>query len=39
LKDPESYRPYTSMQDAEAYDLTQVIQQVRNMKTTCHAGE
>jgi hypothetical protein len=27
------------MQDPETYNLTQVIQQVRNMKTVSHAGD
>jgi arylsulfatase len=39
LKELESYIPFPPMQDPETYNLTQVIQQVKKMKTSSHAGE
>ena len=39
LKELESYGPYPPMQDPETYNLTQVIQQVKNQRATSHAGD
>jgi arylsulfatase len=39
LKELESYIKFPPMQDPETYNLTQVIQQVKQMKTSSHAGE
>jgi len=39
LKELESYGPYPPMQDPETYNLTQVIQQVKEQRATSHAGD
>jgi arylsulfatase len=39
LKELESYIKFPPMQDPATYNLTQVIQQVKQMKTSSHAGE
>jgi len=39
LKELESYIPFPPLQDPASYNLEQVIQQVKNMKTSSHAGE
>jgi hypothetical protein len=35
----ETYGPYPPMQDPETYNLTQVIQQIKNQHSASHAGE
>jgi arylsulfatase A-like enzyme len=39
LKELETYVDFPPMQDPETYNLDQVIQQVKQMKTSSHAGE
>ena len=39
LKELETYIPFPPLQDPASYNLEQVMQQVKNMKTTSHAGE
>jgi arylsulfatase A-like enzyme len=39
LKELESYIPYPPLQDPASYNLEQVMQQVKNMKTSSRAGE
>jgi hypothetical protein len=39
LKELESYIPFPPLQNPASYNLDQVIQQVRDMKTASHAGE
>ena len=39
LKELESYGPYPPMQGPETYNLTQVIQQIKNQHSASHAGE
>jgi arylsulfatase len=39
LKELESYIPFPPLQNPASYNLEQVVQQVREMKTTSHAGE
>ena len=39
LKELESYIPFPPLQDPASYNLEQVMQQVKNMKTSSHAGE
>jgi len=39
LKELESYIPYPPLQDPASYNLDQVMQQVKNMKTTSRSGE
>ena len=39
LKELESYIPFPPLQDPASYKLTQVMQQVREMKTSSHAGQ
>ncbi|GGC83311.1 arylsulfatase [Chelatococcus reniformis] len=39
LRELETYRSFPPMQDPASYNLEQVIQQVKNAKTTSHAGE
>ncbi len=39
LKELETYIDYPPMQDAETYNLTQVIEQVKKIHTASHAGE
>ena len=39
LRELESYIPFPPLQDPASYNLEQVLQQVKNMKTTSHAGE
>ena len=39
LKELETYIEFPPMQDPASYNLDQVMQQVKNMKTTSHAGE
>jgi arylsulfatase len=39
LKELESYIPYPPLQNPASYNLEQVMQQVREMKTSSHAGE
>jgi arylsulfatase len=39
LKELESYIPFPPLQDPASYNLDQVMQQVKNMKNTSHAGE
>jgi len=39
LKELESYGPYPPMQDPETYNLSQVIQQVKEQRMTSHAGD
>ena len=39
LKELESYIPFPPLQDPASYNLTQVMQQVREMKTSSHAGQ
>jgi arylsulfatase len=39
LKELESYIPFPPLQSPASYNLEQVMQQVREMKNTSHAGE
>ena len=39
LKELESYLPFPPLQNPASYNLDQVVQQVRDMKTASHAGE
>jgi arylsulfatase len=39
LKELESYKEFPPMQDPESYNLTQVIQQIKEQKNVSHAGE
>ena len=39
LKELETYVNFPPLQDPASYNLDQVMQQVKNMKTTSHAGE
>ena len=39
LKELESYIPYPPLQNPASYNLDQVLQQVKDMKTSSHAGE
>jgi arylsulfatase len=39
LKELESYISFPPLQDPASYNLTQVMQQVREMKTSSHAGQ
>ena len=39
LKELETYIDFPPLQDPASYNLEQVMQQVKNMKTTSHAGE
>jgi arylsulfatase A-like enzyme len=39
LKELESYIPFPPLQNPASYNLEQVVQQVRDMKTASHAGE
>jgi arylsulfatase A-like enzyme len=39
LKELETYVDYPPMQSPESYNLDQVIQQIKDMKTVSHAGE
>ena len=39
LKELESYIPFPPLQNPASYNLEQVMQQVREMKTASHAGE
>ncbi len=39
LKELESYIPFPPLQDPASYNLEQVMQQVKNMKASSHAGE
>jgi arylsulfatase len=39
LRELESYRDFPAMQDPASYNLEQVIQQVKNMNTSSHAGQ
>ena len=39
LKELETYIPFPPLQDPASYNLEQVLQQVKNMKTSSHAGE
>jgi arylsulfatase A-like enzyme len=39
LKELESYIPFPPLQNPASYNLDQVMQQVREMKTASHAGE
>lgn len=39
LKELESYGPFPPMQDPETYNLTQVIQQVKNQRMIGHASD
>lgn len=39
LKELESYIPFPPLQDPASYNLDQVMQQVKSMKNTSHAGE
>ncbi|HTL65468.1 MAG TPA: arylsulfatase [Pseudolabrys sp.] len=39
LKELESYIPFPPLQNPASYNLEQVIQQVREMKTASHAGQ
>ena len=39
LKELESYGPYPPMQDPETYNLTQVIQQIKEQRVTSHGGD
>ena len=38
LRELETYRDFPAMQDPASYNLEQVMQQVKNMKTISHAG-
>ena len=39
LKELETYKKFPPLQDPASYNLEQVMQQVREMKTASHAGE
>ena len=39
LKELETYINFPPLQDPASYNLEQVMQQVKNMKTSSHAGE
>ena len=39
LKELESYGPFPPMQDPETYNLTQVIQQIKNQRMIGHASD
>ena len=39
LKELETYINFPPLQDPASYNLEQVMQQVKNMKTTSRAGE
>ena len=39
LKELETYVNFPPLQDPASYNLDQVMQQVKNMKTTSRAGE
>ena len=39
LKELETYIPFPPLQDPASYNLEQVMQQVREMKTASRAGE
>ena len=39
LKELESYIPFPPLQNPASYNLEQVLQQVKDMKTSSHAGE
>jgi arylsulfatase len=39
LRELESYHDFPPMQDPASYNLEQVIQQVKNMNTSSHAGQ
>jgi hypothetical protein len=39
LKELESYIPFPPLQNPASYNLDQVLQQVKDMKTSSHAGE
>ena len=39
LKELETYIPFPPLQDPASYNLEQVMQQVKNMKASSHAGE
>jgi arylsulfatase len=39
LKELETYIPFPPLQDPASYNLDQVMQQVKQMKNTSHAGE
>ena len=39
LKELESYAVYPPMQDPASYNLSQVIQQIKEQKNVSHAGE
>jgi arylsulfatase len=39
LKELESYIPFPPLQNPASYNLEQVVQQVKDMKTASHAGE
>jgi Arylsulfatase A and related enzymes len=39
LKELESYIPFPPLQNPASYNLDQVMQQVKDMKTSSHAGE
>ena len=38
LRELETYRDFPPMQDPASYNLEDVIQQVKNMNTSSHAG-
>jgi arylsulfatase len=39
LKELESYIPFPPLQNPASYNLEQVLQQVKDMKASSHAGE
>jgi hypothetical protein len=39
LHELETYGPFPPMQDPETYNLTQVIQQIKEARTASHAGD
>ena len=39
LKELESYIPFPPLQNPASYNLEQVMQQVKEMKASSHAGE
>ena len=39
LKELETYIPFPPLQDPASYNLEQVMQQVKDMKASSHAGE
>ena len=39
LKELESYVNFPPMQDPASYNLEQVVQQVKTMRSTSHAGD